>query len=114
MTQSTIDIVSANLAKRYAREKRFRLLGLSSVMLGLAALVFLLYTLVGDGWGAFQQSYISLELEFDAEVLEIDDPNKREMNRVGRTRNKKILFPSIQPLKCSMTHKNLVKNYLKS
>lgn len=74
MSQSTIDIVNNNLAKRYAREKRFRFFGLLSVLTGLAALLFLLITIVGNGWGAFTQSYIQLTLNLDPEILGIDDP----------------------------------------
>lgn len=74
MSQSTIDIVNNNLAKRYAREKRFRFFGLLSVLTGLAALLFLLITIIGNGWGAFTQSYIQLNLNLDPEILGIDDP----------------------------------------
>lgn len=74
MSPSTIDIVNKNLPKRYAREKRFRFFGLLSVMAGLAALLFLLVTIVSNGWGAFTQAYINLDLDLDAEVLGIDDP----------------------------------------
>lgn len=72
---STIETVNKNLAKRYARERRFRFFGLLSVMTGLAALLFLLFTIVGNGWGAFAQTYIRLNLDFDAQVLGIDDPS---------------------------------------
>lgn len=78
MSHSTIDIVNKNLAKRYAREKRFRFFGLLSVMAGLAALLFLLVTIIGNGWGAFTQAYINLDLDLDAEVLGIDDPLDNE------------------------------------
>ncbi|MBT8138682.1 MAG: phosphate ABC transporter permease PstA [Gammaproteobacteria bacterium] len=71
---STIEIVNRNLAVRYARERRFRRLGLAAVLSGFAALIFLMVTIVGDGWRAFQQGYIELEINFDAEALEIDDP----------------------------------------
>lgn len=40
MSRSTIDIVNRNLAKRYAREKRFRFFGFASIIAGLAALIF--------------------------------------------------------------------------
>lgn len=78
MSQSTIDIVNKNLAKRYARERRFRNLGLLSVLSGLAALLFLLFTIVGNGWGAFTQSYIQLPLNLDAKVLGIDNVDDDE------------------------------------
>ena len=42
MSRSTIDIVNRNLAKRYAKVKRFRLFGLASILAGLTALCFLL------------------------------------------------------------------------
>ena len=74
MSRSTIDIVNRNLAKRYAKEKRFRLFGLASILAGLAALGFLMVTIVSTGWGAFTQSYIQLTLDLDPEVLSISDP----------------------------------------
>ncbi|MDB2409500.1 phosphate ABC transporter permease PstA [Pseudomonadales bacterium] len=74
MSRSTIDIVNRNLAKRYAKEKRFRLFGLVSILAGLAALCFLMVTIVSTGWGAFTQSYIQLTLDLDPEVLSISDP----------------------------------------
>jgi phosphate transport system permease protein len=83
MSQTTIDIVNKNLAKRYAREKRFRLLGFGSVMIGFAALVFLLVTIVGDGWGAFKQSSVRLQLNFDQSVLSIEDVADEEQWQYG-------------------------------
>jgi phosphate transport system permease protein len=74
MSRSTIDIVNRNLAKRYAKEKRFRLFGLASILAGLTALCFLLVTIVSNGWGAFTQSYVELSLDLDPEVLSITDP----------------------------------------
>ena len=74
MSRSTIDIVNRNLAKRYAKEKRFRLFGLASIIAGLAALCFLMVTIVSTGWGGFTQSYIQLTLDLDPQVLSISDP----------------------------------------
>ncbi len=74
MSRSTIDIVNRNLAKRYAKEKRFRLFGLASILAGLTALCFLLVTIVSNGWGAFTQSYVELSLDLDPEVLSITNP----------------------------------------
>jgi phosphate transport system permease protein len=83
MSQTTIDIVNKNLAKRYAREKRFRRLGFGSVLIGFAALVFLLVTIVGDGWGAFKQSSVRLQLNFDQSVLGIEDVADEEQWQYG-------------------------------
>ena len=74
MKPSTIEIVNKTLKKRRANETIFRSFGLVSILLGILSLVFLLTTIVGNGWGAFSQTYINLNLNFDAEILGIDDP----------------------------------------
>jgi phosphate transport system permease protein len=78
MKPSTIEIVNKTLKKRRANEMIFRSFGLVSILLGILSLVFLLTTIVGNGWGAFSQTYINLNLNFDAETLGIDDPLDEE------------------------------------
>ena len=78
MNLTTIEIVNKTLKKRRQKERVFRAAGLVSVLTGLAALVFLLHTIVGNGWGAFTQSYIQLPLKLDAQVLRIDNPLDEE------------------------------------
>ncbi len=57
--------VEAGLARRYGRESRFRLYGLLSVLFGVLFLGFLLVTVVGNGYTAFGQTHIRLDIEFD-------------------------------------------------
>ena len=52
-------------------------------MIGFAALVFLLVTIVGDGWGAFKQSSVRLQLNFDQSVLSIEDVADEEQWQYG-------------------------------
>jgi len=79
MNKSSIELVNRTLAKRYAAEKRFRALGVASVMVGLVALFFMLWSICSDGMGAFQQTFIGLDLELDQSQLEITNPeNERE------------------------------------
>lgn len=78
MKPSTIEIVNKTLKKRRANETIFRSFGLVSILLGILSLVFLLTTIVGNGWGAFSQTYINLNLNFDAKTLGIDDPLDEE------------------------------------
>jgi phosphate transport system permease protein len=70
---STIDLVNKNLAKRYRAEKRFRFLGLASIGFGLLCLVFLFTDIIGKGHSAFFQTYVQLEVTFDADRLDITD-----------------------------------------
>ena len=46
----------------------------SYILAGLAALCFLMVTIVSTGWGAFTQSYVQLTLDLDPQVLSISDP----------------------------------------
>ncbi len=65
-TGRTIDVVNASLGRRYAAERRFRLLGLMAVLLGLAFVGLLLVSIVSKGWTAFQQTYIRLPVTLTA------------------------------------------------
>lgn len=72
---STIELVNKNLAKRYRAEARFKAYGIASIAFGLFCLVFLFTDIIGKGHTAFIQHYVQLEVEFDADVLGIDDAN---------------------------------------
>jgi phosphate transport system permease protein len=64
--------VEAGLGRRYRQEQRFRLYGIGSVILGISFLGFLLITIVGNGYSAFWQTYIQLEITFDETVIDPD------------------------------------------
>lgn len=62
--------VEAGLARRYRRERRFRAYGIASVMFGVLFLGFLLVTIVGNGYSAFRQTHIRLDVTFDPVLLD--------------------------------------------
>lgn len=64
--------VDASLRRRYRTERMFRLYGLVSVLLGVSVLVILFATIIGNGYGAFRQSFIRLEIRFDAAEIDPD------------------------------------------
>ncbi|NCA70030.1 MAG: phosphate ABC transporter permease PstA [Sphingobacteriia bacterium] len=66
----TIEIVNASLKRRYARERRFRALGLTAVVLGVFFVVLLFADIIGKGHTAFQQTYVRLPVTFDAAVID--------------------------------------------
>jgi len=57
--------VRASLKRRYRAERRFRAYGLVSVMLGISFLALLLVSIVGNGYSAFRQSYMQIEVVLD-------------------------------------------------
>ena len=71
MSKST-QIVEAGLQKRYAREKRFRMYGLVSIIISLAFLVILLTDIISKGLPAFQQTYVKVDVTLDSEVLGVN------------------------------------------
>ncbi|MGD8976203.1 MAG: phosphate ABC transporter permease PstA [Gammaproteobacteria bacterium] len=73
--------VNASLKKRYGAERRFRLYGLISVILGLSFLVFLLTDIVGKGHTAFYQTFVELEVYFDPEVIDPEGGRSEEALR---------------------------------
>ncbi|EIC23969.1 phosphate ABC transporter, permease protein PstA [Thiorhodovibrio frisius] len=70
----TIDIVNASLKRRHAAEQRFRLLGATAVALGLLFVAILFISIIGNGYTAFQQTYVELPVYFDPELI---DPEGR-------------------------------------
>jgi len=77
-----IDRVRAGLKRRYAAERRFRLLGLAAVVMGLVFVALLFADIVIKGHTAFLQTYIQLPIHFDAEV--IDPTGERDPKTLKR------------------------------
>lgn len=72
--QNTIDVMNKSLAKRYRAERRFRFFGIASITFGLLCLVFLFTDIIGKGHSAFVQTYVKLNVDLSAEMLDISDP----------------------------------------
>jgi phosphate transport system permease protein len=68
----TIDRVRVGLARRYARERRFRRLGLAAVLLGLAFVGALFVDILAKGHSAFVQTHILLPVFLDPETIDPD------------------------------------------
>lgn len=64
--------VVASLRRRYRTEKLFRFYGLMSVLIGVSFLLVLFTTIIANGYGAFQQSFVRLEIQFDPAVIDPD------------------------------------------
>jgi len=68
---ATTHKVEQGLKRRYAREKRFRRYGLISIALSFAFLLLLLSNIVSQGYSAFQQTYIKLDVNIDSKALKV-------------------------------------------
>ena len=68
------------LKKRYAAERRFRFYGQAAIFLGLLFLAILLWTVVSKGVGAFQQTMITVPVEFSKSVIDPKDQRAENPN----------------------------------
>ena len=97
----TFELVEASLKKRYARERRFRMMGLGAILMGLAFVSVLFVNIVSNGYGAFVQTHIALEVTFDPAV--IDPQGKRDLEELARADYRKLvreplreMFPEVK------------------
>jgi phosphate transport system permease protein len=64
------EAVARGLARRYRNEHIFRGLGLAALLVGLGFLTFFFYTLIGNGYTAFRQTRVQLDVTLDAGVID--------------------------------------------
>lgn len=96
----TIDVVNASLKRRYAQERRFRLLGATAVVLGLLFVAILFADIASKGYTAFQQTYIHIPIYFDAATLDpIGERDPQTLARADYTglvkQSLRNLFPEV-------------------
>jgi phosphate transport system permease protein len=58
------DDFARRLKKRYAAERRFKLAGLSAILISVAVLIFLLGSMTLSGLGGFQRAELQVEIDF--------------------------------------------------
>jgi len=75
-----------HLKKRYRSEIRFRIFGCMSIVVGLLALLGLFVEIIGNGMGAFRQTYIQLDVHFDSGILGVTDAKQTHQLSLGNYR----------------------------
>ena len=76
------------LKARYRSERTFKYLGLGAIIVALAALAFLLFSITSQGFSAFLQYEITLNVSFDEDV--IDPDGERDQAKLGRANYTKL------------------------
>ena len=67
---SAAEIVRCSLKRRYSAERRFKLYGLAAVCLALAFLAIMLGSILANGYSAFAQTKIRLDVFLDERVID--------------------------------------------
>ena len=96
----THEIVKAGLPRRRAAEIRFRAYGLVCIVLGLAFLLMLFGNIISHAATAFQQTYLALDVYYDASVLDPDGKRSAEALATADypavlKRSLGVLFPEV-------------------
>jgi len=63
-------VVRRGLARRYRAERRFKMLGVAAISASLLFLAILFINIIGNGYTAFQQTFVELEVFFDPELFQ--------------------------------------------
>ena len=96
--KNTTDIVRQSLKRRYAKEKRFRLFGLISIVASLSFLAILLITITSRGLPAFKQTFIQLDVQLDADTLGVgENPQQDELLKANYNNTIKKSLRELSP-----------------
>ncbi|WP_206668230.1 DUF3333 domain-containing protein, partial [Escherichia coli] len=74
----TLDTIRSGIAKRHARERRFRTYGIAAICAALAAVTILFTMILSKGIPAFWKANIQLEVFFDPEIVKVDEKPVRQ------------------------------------
>lgn len=80
--KTSIHSLDERTKKRNAAEGRFKLYGIAAIASGLVVLAVLLFTIIGNGYSAFQQTFIQLEVHLDEKKL--DKKGERDIEKIKK------------------------------
>ena len=104
-----------NVKKRYAKERRFKMYGAAAVLSAVAMLLLLLVTIIGNGYSAFFQYEVGLDIELKTERLRIGDVRDEKALSSARYRNVvrdalKTEFPEVKGRKAKRSLYGIVSS----
>ncbi|MFZ7125440.1 MAG: phosphate ABC transporter permease PstA [Desulfobacterales bacterium] len=68
--RTAMEIVHKGLARRYRAERRFRAYGMAAIAASLLFLCFLFVSITANGYTAFRQTFIRLDIFFDPAIID--------------------------------------------
>jgi phosphate transport system permease protein len=106
---------AARTRRRYAAERRFRAIGLSGIVIALGLLAILLTTIIAQGYTAFMQTTVRLDIDFDAATIDPDgnkDPGALTGANYAALINASLyeMFPDVEDRRERRALRNLVSS----
>ena len=68
--QQVREAVEQSLVKRRKKNRRFKIMGLGAVILGMFFLVIMFSSIISNGYSAFLQTEVQLEISFDPKIID--------------------------------------------
>jgi phosphate transport system permease protein len=93
--ETIMDRVNVGLARRYRRERWFRLFGLGAVLASITFLGLLFVSITANGWTAFQQTEILLDIHFEDEQFDVDNLSSANYGALVKS-SMRALFPDVK------------------
>lgn len=90
---SKIEIIRNSLKKRHQRESVFKICGLAGIIIAIFFLITILLTIFLEGKKAFYSTYISLNINFNSNVIDPDDTKDEKV--IMSANFKKIIDDSL-------------------
>jgi len=91
----TMDIVAKGLARRYKAEKRFRLYGLCAIFLSMVFLSILFISIIANGYTAFQQTFVQLDIYLDPDTIDAQALNDANYHAMVKN-SLRAMFPEVK------------------
>lgn len=78
-------VSGARLKSRHAAERRFRIYGLAAIVFGLSCIATLFITITAGGYSTFSQTMISLDLNLDPDLIDLENIQNSDFRKIVRT-----------------------------
>jgi phosphate transport system permease protein len=111
----TFEDSAALTKKRYRRESTLKGLGIGAIALALGLLGILLFTIIAQGWPAFREAYVKLDINFAPAV--IDPQGTRDPATIGQANFAALINDSLQqlfPNATSRQDRRMVRGFVSS
>lgn len=95
------------LKKRYRAEQRFQKLGITAILLALSFLAFLFISIFSNGYTAFRQTFIQLDIHLEKSFFTKEDLSKADYTGIVK-KTLREMFPDVSTRKDKRMLYNLV------
>ncbi len=100
-----------NLKSRLAKEKRFQIYGIFSIIIALSLLSLLFISIISKGYTAFNETRIQLPINFDQKIL--DPNNTKEWKTIRKANFNKLVRNAIDEILPGVEDRNNKKKLYK-